>query len=230
MMITRAYFFFIALISFSLVFAQDDDGGSDKVNVRPSRYSVRTEISVPSPVNGAWRKSMVGVFETNLSFNYKVSHDFFIGAGYKGAFFYTPPKFYIFELKTKMKTHSGFLRIGYDLYKTNTYFISPAINSGWTYTRYSNIVCKKNPITWEPEYQSWFIEPQLTFNFLPEPNFGISLNLSFVLVDHVWDPEFICLQDHIDFSEVRTDALTSYINLGFGIYWGFGRGKTIAGK
>lgn len=231
-MMPRPHYFLIALLfSVATCFGQDDNGDrSDKISVRPSKYSIRMEFSVPNPTNAAWRKSMVGIFETNLAFNYKIAHDLFIGAGYKAGLWYTPPKFFIFDVKTKMQTHSGFLRVGYDIYKRNNHFITPALNAGWTYTKYTKIACVKEAITWKPVYQDWFIEPQITFNFLPDPNFGISGNLSFVIVDHVWDPEFICLQDHINYSEVKRWGLTSYLNIGFGLYWGFGKGKHIAGK
>jgi hypothetical protein len=226
-----AYIVLFVIFSFTFLSAQENETEtSDKVTVRPSLMSMRAEFSVPTPLNAAWRKSMVGIFEGNISFNYKISHDFFIGVGYKGAMFYVPPKFFLFEVKTKMQMHGAYLKLGYDIYKTNTYFITPSINSGWCYTRFTHINCKTDTMTWKPEYQTWFIEPQVTFNFLPDPNFGICVNLSFVVADHVWNPEIACLQDHIDFSEVRTNKITSYFNLGFGIYWGFGRGRTIAGK
>lgn len=232
MRIRLRYLFFVLALPVLLCRAQDDgdDGGSDKVTVRPSRFSIRSEFSVPTALNPAWRKCMVGVVEGNASLNMKVAHDFFAGVGYKFSLFYTPPKFFVFELKTRQQMHNVYLKLGYDIYKTNRYFITPAINTGWCFTKYTGVICKKEPLTWKPEYQSWFIEPQVAFNFLPDPDFGICFHMSYVLVNHVWNPEFICMQDHISLGDVKRNGITSYINFGFGIYCGFGKGRTIAGK
>ena len=167
---------------------------------------------------------MVGVAEGNINFNYKIPKtNFFAGIGYKGNLFYTPPKFFIFELKTKMQMHGAYLKLGYDIGQNSNFIISPSLNIGWNATSYSGVVCKTKDLNYIPAYQAWFVEPGVHFNFLPESDFGISCSFSFVLVDHVWNPEYICMDDHISLGDVNRNALTSYYNLGLGIYWGIGK-------
>ena len=55
---------------------------------------------------------MVGVYESNITGNYHFQSGFFAGVGYKGNMFYTPPKFFLFDLKTRMKMNGGYVKIG----------------------------------------------------------------------------------------------------------------------
>jgi len=198
---------------------------SGKVTLVPAPFSIRSEFSSPTPLNSAWRKCMVGVAEANISVNYKLTGNFFIGVGYKFSLLYTPPKFFLFTLKTKMQMNNLYIKIGYDFYRSNNYFITPSINSGICFTKFTGVQCLKNTATNKTEYSSWFIEPQLTFNFLPEKRFGISFHVSYVFVNHVWDPYFICMQDWISLTGTNTSGMTGYLNFGFGLYIGAGLKK-----
>jgi hypothetical protein len=191
----------------------------------PNRFSFRADLSVPNPVNAALRKSMVGVYEMNVSGNYHLSNGFFAGVGYKGNVFYTPPKFFIFDLKTRMQMNGGFINIGYDIHRSPGFFISPAFRTGWILSSFSGVQCKQNSQYVASAYQSAFVEALLHINYLPENNFGISFYLSFCALDHVWNPDYLCLQDHISYDGVNKNRLTTYINLGLGVYLGIGKVK-----
>jgi hypothetical protein len=227
-------FLLCCLNVFSAMNAQDENLGADgngKMTVKPSPFSVRADFSVPNPVNPAWKKCMVGIGEANVIFDMRLAGNFFAGVGYKGSLFYVPRNFmYSYELKTKMQMHCGFISMGYDIYKSNTFFITPVINSGMALTKFSHIQCKKEMITWKPQYRSWFIEAQGTLTWLVDPRVGLQGHVSFVLVDHVWNPEFACMQDWIALGSVNRNAITSYYTLGFGVYLGIGKGKTRAEK
>ncbi|MBC7865743.1 MAG: hypothetical protein IAF38_22410 [Bacteroidia bacterium] len=109
-------------------------------------------------------------------------------------------------------------------------FITPSVNTGMCYTKYTHVQPKKDPLTYIPQYTSWFIETQLSFNFVTDAKVAMSFQLSYVIVDHVWDPTFIKMEDWISLSGTNQNGITSYINLGFGMYFGMGNGKKVAGK
>mgnify|MGYP003341192768 CR=1 FL=1 len=109
---------------------EDEDGFPKDITIRPTPFSLRLDLSVPTPTNAAWRKCMVGIAEGDLTFDYRIAGSNFItGIGYKGSFLYTPPKFFLFDVKTKMQMHNAYLTLGYDLYKSNTYFIKCYYNN-----------------------------------------------------------------------------------------------------
>jgi hypothetical protein len=214
-------FFFLQINLFCI--AQDDNPVIER-KLKLSPLSIRADFSVPNPTNKAWKKCMVGVFEGNVSLNYKIpKSQFFLGVGYKGNLFYTPPKFFIFDLKTKMQMHAAYLKLGYDINKDNGFFITPSLNTGWSYTSYTGVICETKKLDYTPAYDAWFIEPGIHLNFLPESNFGISCSFTYVLVDQIWNPDYICMNDHINLGDTKKNALTGYYNLGLGIYWGIGK-------
>lgn len=221
----RLMFFF--LFGYSFLFSQEEDSirESVPVNFQSHRYSFRVDFAVPNPVNAAWRKSMVGVYEGNLTMNNHLPTGLFFGAGYKRNLFYTPPKFFIFDLKTKMQMDAGYAQLGFDFHRKPGFFISPILRGGWSFTSFSGVQCKSNPSTEVKPYQSAFAEAVLQFNFLPDPDFGVTFFASYAWVNQVWNPEYICLQDHISFDGINKSAMSSYLNLGLGIYFGVGKLK-----
>ena len=91
---------------------------------------------------------------------------------------------------------------------------------------FSGVQCKVDQTYSAAPYQNAFVEALFHLNYLPENNFGISFNLSFCVMDHVWNPDYLCLQDHISYKGVNKNRLATYINLGLGVYLGLGKLKT----
>jgi hypothetical protein len=214
------------LFTFFLVFfsSAQEETLLNATKIKFSPLSVRIDFSVPNPTNQAWKKCMVGVVEGNLSINYKIPKtNLFTGIGYKGNLFYTPPSFFIFDLKTKMQMHGSYLKVGYDIAQNNILFISPSLNLGWCQTSYTGVVCESKTINYNPSYSSWFFEPGLNINIMPDSNFGVSASFTFVTTNNIWDPDYICMNDHVNLTGLKKDALTTYYNLGLGIYIGIGK-------
>lgn len=211
------------MVLLNCLYAQDELSSNYKPG-KLSPFSVRIDFSVPNPTNRAWKKCMVGVAEGNLSLNYKIPKtNIFSGIGYKGNLFYTPPKFFVFDLKTKMQMHCVYLKLGYDIIQNSSFFISPSLNLGWSNTSYSDVICESKTLSYKPVYAAWFTEPGIHFNYVPDANFGISCSFTYVVVNHIWDPDYICMNDHIGLGDVKKNGLTNYYSLGLGLYWGIGK-------
>jgi hypothetical protein len=223
---------FLSAFAVNYVFAQEnkDEDDPGNITIKPHPVTLRLDFSVPAPLNSAWRKCMVGIGGADLSGVYRVSGNFFMGLGYKANILYTPPKFFVFDVKTKMQMHNVYLHAGFDSYRSNTFFISPSIGGGYTFTKYSYVQPKVRPFDYKPVYDSPFFEAKCNLTWITEKNMGLSFNFSLVYVAHVWDPDFIFMDEWIQLGNVSKSAPTIYADFGLGLYFGLGKGKTKAVK
>src|SRR6478735_8500517 len=83
--------------------------------------TVRGIIGIPRGTNSQqFRKSFAGLYEANLSLNFKIQKYFFIGVGYQNTFFKNNEaiKYKYFNASipynTQMIGNSGFVKFGYD--------------------------------------------------------------------------------------------------------------------
>ncbi len=188
------------------------------------KLNARATCSVPSPiVNRAFTKTFVGVFDINGSVCYNYYGGFFAGGMGKASLLKIPPN-KIPNLKTTMEMYSAGGKIGYDWYVGNKAFLTMAINGGVTWTNFAAVSCY-TPADHAFSYKANFIEPELIMNFYIESNFAIGINVSYYMMDKAFDPYFLCLNDHKPYRDYELGGPTTYLDFGFGFFYGFSKRK-----
>jgi len=211
-------YFLIFLLPFSLS-AQEQPNAKYKFNARAT-------CSVPSPVvNRAFKKTFTGIFDINTSGCYNYYKGLFVGVLGKASLLKVPPN-KIPNLNTTMELYSAGGKVGFDYYITNSAFLTMAINGGINRTKYSSVECY-TPVDYEFKYKTKFIEPEMIINFFIEGNFAIGINVSYMMMDKAFDPYFLCLDDHAAYRDFELGGPTTFLDFGFGFYYGFsGRKKS----
>lgn len=196
---------------------------------KDNRITIRGGCTVPHPLsNGAFKKSLTGIYYANFSAGFRPFSHFYIGGVYHNGLFKTAAN-KIAEVNTALQVNSIGARVGYDHFISDVIFFSPALNVGRTYGRYTGVICKPPQEVGVIAYNANYIEPELNLYFIVDPNFAIGINLSNTLINHTFDPYAVCFNQYESYSDTELRGNSVSINFGFGFYYGFWGGAKPSG-
>lgn len=188
------------------------------------RFNARATCSVPSPiVNRAFKKTFIGVFDVTTTAAYNYYKGLFVGGVGKATLLKIPPN-KIPNLTTTMEMYAAGGKLGYDLYVGNNAFLTMGVNAGMNWTKYSSVSCY-DPVDYPFKYETYFIEPELIMSFFIENKFAVGINVSYNMMQKSFDPYFLCLDDHAAYRDYELGGPTTYLDVGFGFYYGFSKRK-----
>ena len=196
---------------------------------KDSRMTIRATCTVPHPVaNKAFKKSLTGIYDANLSLSVRPFSTMHVGLVYKNGLMKTAAN-KIAEVNTALQINSVGGRIGYDHYLSDVVFFAPAINAGRTFGKFTGVACLQ-PQEVNKNFSAMYIEPELNLFFIVDPNFAIGVNLSSTYVDHTFDPYDVCFNQFKGYSPEELRGPSVLVNLGFGFYYGFWGGAKRSGE
>jgi len=210
--------------------AEDYDDYQEKKRVhtdfKESLFSVRFSTTLPIPVsNAVLRTKFRGIYEMNLSFNIRLSNNFFSGFGFKtgllGLNGIANPSTNL-PLNTKMQLYTGYLKIGYNKFHNENVFSTFSLNLGYNSSFFMGVYNDKSPII-DKTFTSVLIEPEYSLNLAVQETFSIGIFLSYNYMPTIFNPANIALQDVTSLSGLKTGSSTGIINFGFGFYFGMGK-------
>lgn len=220
------YFLIVLIQLFGLSIhsvAQSDDftDSEDKpIKFVHSKFFIRGNAHLPHPVsNAVFRSKFIGLFATDLSFNFAPSKKTYIALGYKEGLISISNK-EARDLHVKMQLHQPFIGFDYSYLMHQVVLFNGGIRGGYAANKFIDVVCKTD-MPGSKYFYTPYIEPEFGFNFLVEDNFGICISFSYTYYFKQFNPEQICLQEWTSLSGKRTDSNTQVLNLGFGFYYGF---------
>ena len=188
--------------------------------------SPRVSVLIPNSIaNKSLKKSFAGVYELGAGLNVMVFKGLFIGANYKtgeyklkgvtgqAAFDYNPV----------MKLNKAGIKVGGDKFigDRNKIIFSAAVTLGRNWTAFKGLRCVDT--TMSPKINSFsttFIEPEINLYFLIENNVGIGATISYTMVNKIFEPKELCLDDWQAYGKTGSSPM-QFINFGFGIYYSF---------
>ena len=194
---------------------------------KESLFSVRFSTTLPAPVsNAVFREKFRGIYEMNLSFNIRLTNNFFAGLGFKDGLLglnSIPNPVNNLDLNTKMQMYTGYIKLGYNKYHTENVFSTFAVNIGYNSSIFTGVVNPKDETNLNLTFNSMLIEPEYSLNFAIEENFSIGIFLSYNYMPTVFNPANIALQDVTSLTGLKQTSATGIINFGFGFYYGLGK-------
>lgn len=99
---------------------------------------------------------------------------------------------------------------------------SPFITPGYTFIKYSRIICKtQSPFNTKPSGISMNIG--LSYNIMIDEWVGAGFIVGFNAIDHVFNPNSICLNEFIGFEESDRKGSMQSIFFGFTLYFDLAR-------
>ncbi len=182
------------------------------------RKTIRGEFQLPrATCNDAFTKIFSGVFNTGVSMNWGGKH-FSMGGFYSLTQYQIFPKFYD-DPHVVFTSHTPGIRISYDmLTSTGKGMFSPFIAPGYSFIKYSRIK-SKNHEPWKPKSGGVSVNMGISYNIMMDEWTGAGFIVGFNMVDHVFRPENICMDEWMSFEENEKKGSLKNIFFGFSVYF-----------
>jgi len=154
-------------------------------------FSIRGSCSIPKIVGSeAFRISFLGVYDANLTFNFRMGKKLTIGIGYQSCIFNQTATFKYKGLDTKLQIHNGLIRIGYDKYTSAKSFASLSVTSGYGVNKYTAVKAVRDSLNgkYPTFFTATFLRPEASINFLVEDNFAFGVLIAYNMILSQYDP------------------------------------------
>jgi hypothetical protein len=196
------------------------------VKKQNAAFTIRGNVGIPRTVSSSmFRNAFNGIYEANLSLNLRLFDNFFAGVGYQNSFFQNNKflKFKYFNnsvpYETRLLSHAGFIKLGYDKFFSETGYASYSLNTGIMLNSFTDVnldTNKKNQPFVSQEFITPYIQPEVSLNFVVDPHLSFSLMLSYATMFYRFDPKAPRLAQFDEVSSKKNNYFMSYINIGFG--------------
>jgi len=204
------------------IFKSPDDPPSE-VPTKIHPFSLRISGGVPNPVaSELFRKRMIGIYEVNLSSNFRIGKYFHIGVGLNNSLFSISNRAK-FNAHTKLQLYSGFIRIGYDKYHHGKMFSSFYLNSGYTQGFYTGVLSMDTKPR-NLNVNMGFVQPTYSINFFAEERMTLGFYGGVHYNFWQFNPDQINLVDAgVDISKFKNNSNAAYWIIGLEMYIGLGK-------
>lgn len=214
----------------SIFFGQDAPIKKDNLPI-----IVRAHVGIPKPISSSqYRKSFNGFYEGDISINFKLVDNFYMGVGYQSTYFqnnrFLQKKVYNASVpyETRLIGDCPFVKLSYDkFYKSNMY-VDYSINYGYMIARYTNVnedTTDYNKPYGAKFFNSHYVQPEISANFIVDRRLAFSVLLSYTTMFYKYDPKAPRFNQ---FEEVRfknNNYFMSWITFGFGVNVLLGKNK-----
>ena len=219
-------------------YAQVDSSGIDgepvvsEENELPSEppekihpFSIRLSSGVPNPLSSElYRKNFIGIYEVNLSFNFRIGKYFYTGIGGNNSLLSLSNRTR-FGAKTKMQSFAVFIRNGYDYYHSKKIFSSFFLVSGYKKGFYTGILnLEKKPRN--PNFEFFYLQPGYSINFFSEERLTLGFYAALQGMFWKFNPDQVNLSDAgVEVSKFKNNQNAGFWIIGLEMYIGLGKTK-----
>lgn len=204
------------IMSSTLGYAQEG-----KSNVQPiSKLFIKTNFKLPfTTSNTFFKKVGEGVIDMNGSIDYSLMKNFYVGAGYKYAFFKLNERQLNsaptdqFNGKITLQGFYGELSYFYDVYEN--FSIEANFQVGRESITTASKFCEAKGINHKKT--GLFYSPNVNFYLKGEEVFSFFLSLGYQFSSHGLKPEDMCVDSFTGYNTVDHAGHYQHLNIGFGI-------------
>ncbi|MGE0568621.1 MAG: hypothetical protein AB7O73_11785 [Bacteroidia bacterium] len=213
----KQFFIFFVLLTSIQLFSQERR--SNKVN-KP--LTIRAHVGIPRSITSeAFYVSFNGVYELNTTVNYMVVDNFYAGIGYQNSLFVNSNKFRDQignDLNTRLETHTPMARFGYDYFIRTNAYLSFALNTGYSYHKFTGRQCKGyDSLSTSSKFSSMFVQPEFSANFIVDKFLAFNFMISYNNQLAKYDQSQSCLKYYYDYQKYGDKYIMSWITFGFGV-------------
>jgi hypothetical protein len=204
---------------------------SQKVEKENALFTIRGSANIPRTVSSMmFRHSFSGIYQVNLSANYKMAGNFFVGLGYQNALFRNHKAFIVYQApngaipyQTQMVQNAAFLNLGFDQYFSKTGYMSYSLNSGMMFCHYTDVVpdtSLANRPYGAVRFATPYVQPEMGVNFIIDENETMTLNilLSYTTMFSQFDPRAPRFNQMAAVYIKRNNYFMSWMSIGLGFH------------
>lgn len=202
---------------------------SQKVDAENPFFTVRGSVGIPRTTGSMmFRDCFSGVYEANLSADFKLTPHFFFGVGYQNNLFKIHKRFVFYRAgngnlayNTQIISHGGFLKLGYDKFISKTTYINYSLNSGLMFCQYTSVIpdtALVNRPYGNLKFSAPYVQPEASVNFIvgEEQLLSFSIMLSYTTLFSKYDPKAPRLNGFDDVYIKGNRYFMNWINIGLG--------------
>ena len=214
-----SYLFVLFFIPVITGISFSDAGAQTKAK---TRKTIRGEFQLPRPTwNKAFSKTFSGVFNAGVSMNWGGKH-FSEGGFYSLTQYQVFPKFgsgTIDDPHVVQTNHTFGAKLHYDiLTSTGKGMFSPFIAPGYSLINYTRVKCI-NHDAWDTKTSAVSVNIGAAYNIMMDEWTGAGFIIGFNMIDHVYRPENVCLDEWGDYTENEKKGSFKNIFFGFSVYF-----------
>ncbi|MFZ5554039.1 MAG: hypothetical protein ACOZCO_13065 [Bacteroidota bacterium] len=189
-----------------------------KVKIPEVRQNIKADFKLPTPTgNPSFVKTVNGIADLSISYNYPVLRYFTLGGGFK--FTYMQINDFKTNVKTNanIKTYTPFVRLGFEKFTRPKFFYGIHLKGGYTsMSFFSNICDSLYGEKGGPKDKGLYLEPEFSFYLLGSDNLAFGILFSYDLVFAEYGPDNVCLPNFSGLTADDSKGIYQYLSIGFG--------------
>ncbi|HOZ87184.1 MAG TPA: hypothetical protein PL029_05460 [Bacteroidia bacterium] len=199
---------------------------SQKPGQRNALMTIRGNIGIPQVISSKmFRTSFAGIYEGNLSVNFRLFDNFYMGAGYQNTQFQNN-KFLKMQLfnasvsyNTRLMCNGMFIKLGYDQFFSEKGYFSYSINTGYMLSVYNNVnadTSARNQPFVGKKFNAPYVQPEVSVNFGVEDNMSFSLMVSYTTLFHKYVARAPRFNQFEEIRKARNNYVMGWLAFGVG--------------
>lgn len=202
---------------------------SQKPGQRNALITIRGNVGIPKAVSSKmFRTSFAGIYEANLSVNFRTFGNFFIGAGYQNTQ-YQNNKFLkqqtynngtiVVSYDTRLLCSGIFIKLGYDKYFSDKGYFSYVLNTGYMLNSYLNVnadTSARNQPFQPQKFRAPYLQGEISANFIVEDNLSFSLMLGYTTLFQRFDARAPRFNQYEEIRNASNKYFMGWLNFGVG--------------
>lgn len=208
-----------------LLFAQESGGTNETPDqnhreiIPAYRMNIKGDFKLPTPIrNKAFAKTIDGIADASISFNYPFLKYFHGAVGFRYSYFQ------INDLKINAKTnanlqiYSPFVKLAYERYANSVFLYGLSLKAGYSYLNYYSSTCQQcdSTKTCMPRQQAFMIEPELSLTMMANDNLAFSFLLGYTVIFDHYSASNVCLSNFSGLTAKDSQGYYQYFCAGFG--------------
>lgn len=198
-------------------------------------FIIRAHVGIPKTISSSmYRQSFNGFYEGDISFNLKLTGNFYLGIGYQSTYFqnnkFLQKKVYNASVpyETRLIGDCPFVKLSYDKFVKSNVYIDYSLNYGYMLARYTSVnedTTAYNKPYGAKTFNSHYVQPEISANFIVDRSLSFSVLLAYTTLFQKFDPKSPRFNQ---FEEVRlknNNYFMSWITFGFGVNVLLGKNK-----
>jgi hypothetical protein len=215
------------VLFFGFLYSQTDGPKIDKQN---ALFTIRGHAGVPAGLSSnMFRFAFKGVYEFDLTANYRLFDNFHMGIGFRQTAFKNNPDYFTYykdpkttftiPYDTRFMVNSFIINLGYDKFYSDKFYINYHLQSGIAISEFKKVIedtsFKNKPIQ-ATKFSTPFIKAQTSFNFIVDPKLCFNIYLGYQSVLFNFDPRSPRMNQYDELREKSNKHGIAWLSFGFG--------------
>ena len=181
------------------------------------RHNIKGDFMLPTPVgNRAFTKTVDGIADVHLSWQYPFLKDFFIGAGLNYVYMQINDFVINDAINANTQMYIPHLIAGYEKFANDIFSYGISVRAGYSFMSFSSNSCSSSNGNFTPEQKGYSLEPAGFLAMSSGENLTFGLIASYHMVFAEYNSSLVCLKSFSGLTPAESEGIYQFISVGFG--------------